>query len=124
MSRREHLIAFSPSTWRAAAWLVAALLVTSGCATPPDEVPRPAPLISKGEAVARETCGECHDVSDAGPSPLADAPSFRTLRTRYSRDQFAALLTTRMAEVHFRMPKLRLDEDEVEALLDYLAPHP
>lgn len=103
---------------------LAVLLVATACATPPGRAPASGHLISQGEDIARETCGECHAVIGDGPSPLADPPSFRALRRTFMRDQLAMLLTTRMAEIHPRMPKLWLDEDQAAALLDYLDRQP
>jgi cytochrome c len=100
------------------------LMVMAGCAAARDKGPGSIHLVSVGEGLARDNCGECHGMGDTVASPLADAPRLRTLSRRYSRDQLAALLAKRMTDVHQRMPKLHLDEDEVAALLDYLDRQP
>lgn len=72
-----------------------------------------------GAGVADRTCGECHATSGSGRSDLADAPTFRDLRPRYSREAMSAILEKRMVELHPRMPLLQLDVDELNAFLDY-----
>ena len=104
-----------------AATLCGLFLALSGCAASPPQAPRPARLVSAGEGIALENCGQCHTIGERGPSALPDAPPFRILQARYSRDQMAALLAGRMAEIHPRMPLLKLDDDQVAALLDYWA---
>lgn len=99
-------------------------MIAGACAAPRDKGPVSTPLVSQGEVIARESCGECHGMGESGPSPLADAPPLHTLRGRYSRSELTILLSARMTEVHPRMPKLRLDEDQVDALLDYLDRRP
>ncbi len=107
----------SLSGWRLL--LASALLALSGCAAAPDPGIPPVALIAAGERVALENCGECHAVGDRASSALADAPPFRSLQARYSRDQMAALLARRMVEIHPRMPLLTLDDDQIQSLLDY-----
>jgi mono/diheme cytochrome c family protein len=82
--------------------------------------PTPAPhLVSAGERIAQQQCGECHAIGPAQASPLADAPSFASLRPHYSRADMALALRERMTHIHPRMPRLRLEEDEVDRFLDY-----
>lgn len=99
--------------------LTGALFALCGCVPSAGQVVRPGGMISAGEGLALENCGECHAVGDRTPSRLADAPTFRSLQARYSRDQMTAVLAQRMVEIHPRMPLLTLDEDQVRALLDY-----
>ena len=72
-----------------------------------------------GEGVARRNCGECHALTGAGPSPLADAPTFQALRALYPREKIEPILAQRSVEVHPRMPQLKLDPDELAQFLDY-----
>lgn len=72
-----------------------------------------------GRLIAQRECGGCHAVGLRGDSPLADAPRFRDLRRKVSRDQLALKLIDRLLIGHPRMPRLRLDPDETSNLLDY-----
>lgn len=119
MPHPERPIGSQHIALRRASALCALLLALGGCAASPPQGPRPARLVSAGEGIALENCGQCHAVGDRDPSALTDARPFRDLRARYSRDQMAVLLASRMAETHPRMPRLRLDDDQVEALLNY-----
>ncbi|MDB5451760.1 MAG: cystathionine beta-lyase [Caulobacteraceae bacterium] len=107
---------------RVAAVLVGAPLLLASCLSAP--APPAERLVSAGERIARRECGECHALGEARVSPLADAPTFAALRPRYPRAEMAVVLTQRMAEVHRRMPRLRLEEDEVAEFLDYWAAPP
>jgi mono/diheme cytochrome c family protein len=97
---------------------VSAPLLLVACAEAP-KTPPPAHLVSVGERIAQQQCGECHALSTTRVSPLADAPTFASLRPRYSRAAMAAVLNQRMVTIHPRMPRLRLEEDEIAQLLDY-----
>lgn len=95
-----------------AGMLVAAL---GACATA-----APAPrLVPMGERLARENCGGCHAMGANDASPLSDAPAFRDLRTRYSTPAMAQALAERMEVLHPRMPRLRMEEDQVAEFLKY-----
>ena len=101
-----------------------ALAAVAGCAGPESEPAPSARLVvmnglPAGERIARRECGECHSIDGREPSPLADAPAFPTLRSRYSREDMAWVLDQRALEAHRRMPLLRIDVDELTWLLDY-----
>lgn len=83
-----------------------------------------------GQRIAQRSCGGCHAVAD-GPSPVADAPPFRTLHRRYPAGGLAQLLEEGMLPpdrpleegsqpTHPRMPTATLGSDEVAALTAYL----
>lgn len=104
----------------------AVLLALGACAT---AAPQAAPprLVSAGERLARENCGGCHALGANDASALPDAPPFRDLRARYSTQAMSQVLAERMETLHPRMPRLRLEEDQVSELLTYwdsLAPTP
>lgn len=83
-------------------------------------VAAPAPhLVPMGERLARENCGGCHAMGAKDASPLPDAPPFRDLRSRYPTPAMAQTLAERMEVLHPRMPRLRLDEDQVAEFLKY-----
>ncbi len=72
-----------------------------------------------GRLVAQRECGVCHAIGLNDDSPLPDAPRFRDLRGQVTTETFALLLANRMEVGHPRMPRLRLDDDELNRLLDY-----
>jgi mono/diheme cytochrome c family protein len=98
---------------------LAAMAMTFGAPSASARDPAPPRLISAGERVAERNCAECHAIGASGSSPYADAPPFRKLRKRYSRDLMAETIRLRMEVVHSRMPKLALDVDEVDEFLDF-----
>lgn len=97
---------------------VGAPLLLAACAEAPKSPPT-GHLVSVGERIAQQQCGECHALGATQVSPLADAPTFPSLRPRYSRAAMAAVLDQRMVTIHPRMPRLRLEDDEIAQLLDY-----
>lgn len=100
-----------------------------GATAPASEAPVAAST-AYGQRIAERSCGGCHAVAD-GPSPLADAPPFRTLHFRYRAGGLSQLLAEGMLPpdsapeegsqaTHPRMPTAALDPDEVAALTAYL----
>jgi cytochrome c len=78
------------------------------------------PQIETGRRLAARYCGECHATGASGPSPLADAPPFRTLPSQFDVDSLPQRLEGGMLVGHPRMPLITLDPDEVVALTAYL----
>jgi len=92
---------------------------------------RPTEAQERGRRLAQANCGECHSLGD-GPSPLRDAPPFARLYKRFPRDGgLGDLLSEGMIAPavpqeegrprrHPRMPQVRLDEDQLSDLMDFL----
>lgn len=110
--------------------LVAAAL--TGCqSAPASQEPRPPAAaaaasdpswIPYGRRVAVQHCAECHALDVGQVSPLADAPPFPILYTRFPVEQLGAQLEGGMMVGHERMPLLtRLDPDDTRALVAYLS---
>lgn len=85
---------------------------------------------ASGQRLAQRHCGGCHAVTGA-VSPLADAPPFSQLFTRYRPGRLDAILAEGMLappqrpeegspRTHPRMPTAQLDDDEVADLKAYL----
>jgi cytochrome c len=85
---------------------------------------------ASGQRLAQRHCGGCHAVTGSA-SPLADAPPFNQLFTRYSPGRLDAILAEGMLappqrpeegspRTHPRMPMAQLDDDEVADLKAYL----
>jgi len=98
---------------------VTALSGLAACQSPTGGDQDATPLAVSGKGLADRYCSECHAVGVSDKSKLADAPPFRELRARYSREDMDTLLRVRMVDIHPRMPVLNLDQGELSAFLDY-----
>lgn len=77
--------------------------------------------IPYGRRVAVQHCAECHALDVGQVSPLADAPPFPILYTRFPVEQLGTQLEGGMMVGHERMPLLtQLDPDDTRALVAYL----
>jgi cytochrome c len=75
------------------------------------------PAERRGVRFARLHCAPCHAVDKVGESPLAVAPTFRSLNLRYP----VADLQRPLSEgVHPTMPKFQLTAAQVSDLMAYL----
>ncbi|NNM73778.1 c-type cytochrome [Enterovirga aerilata] len=74
----------------------------------------------RGLTFARTHCAQCHAIGRAGPSPLAKAPAFRTLHTRYPVEDLAESFAEGIVTGHPTMPEWRLDPAQIGDLLAYL----
>ena len=97
-----------------AVWLAAALLPPLGAANALD------PAAQRGQAFVRANCARCHAVEKTGPSPLAEAPPFRTLHRRYPVEDLAESLAEGIVTGHPTMPEFKLDPGQVSDLIAYL----
>jgi len=92
---------------------LAVLLVSATAAPAADRNP------AAGRIIAQRDCGVCHAIALTGTSPLQDAPPFREMRRVITTPRLTAMLADRMEVGHPRMPRLRLDPDEIAHLLAY-----
>ena len=77
--------------------------------------------IARGREVAEARCASCHAIEAGLTSPLADAPSFATLYTRFPVDQLGDRIRGGLMVDHPRMPLLvSLAPDEARGLQAYL----
>jgi mono/diheme cytochrome c family protein len=74
----------------------------------------------RGETFARTNCAGCHAIGRVGESPLAVAPPFRTLHTRYPVDDLAEALAEGITTGHPTMPEFALDRAQVSDFIAYL----
>ena len=65
--------------------------------------------VQRGRVFAQTNCAMCHAVGRIGDSPLAIAPPFRTLHTRYRVDDLAEALAEGIVTGHPSMPQFQLD---------------
>lgn len=92
------------------------LLVAGDAASQPSLTPEAA----AGQRLAQRSCAECHAVRAGQPSPLAEAPAFPTLYTRFNVDSLAAAFERGVMIGHPRMPLVRFDVDEIGYLTAFL----
>jgi len=76
--------------------------------------------VQRGRVFAQTNCAMCHAVGRIGDSPLAIAPPFRTLHTRYRVDDLAEALAEGIVTGHPSMPQFQLDAAQIGDLIAYL----
>ncbi|MBY0253978.1 c-type cytochrome [Methylobacterium sp. 092160098-2] len=76
--------------------------------------------VERGRALARTECARCDAVDRTGPSPLRQAPPFRTLHERYPVENLAEALTECIRTGHPTMPEFRFEPDQAEGLIAHL----
>jgi mono/diheme cytochrome c family protein len=103
--------------WARALVLSAAVLTAGIAATPASALD---PRAQRGLTFARTHCAQCHAIGRAGPSPLADAPAFRTIHSKYPVDDLAEAFAEGIVTGHPSMPEWRLDPAQIGDLLAYL----
>lgn len=98
--------------------LLAALLVAPVTAEAANEPM--SPRAQRGLTFAQANCAKCHAIGKMGDSPLAIAPPFRTLHTRYPVENLAEALAEGIVTGHPSMPEYQLDGAQIDDLLAYL----
>jgi len=74
----------------------------------------------RGQTFAQTNCGRCHAIGKVGESPLAIAPPFRTLHTRYPIEDLAEAFAEGITTGHPTMPEFVLDPAQINDLTAYL----
>ncbi|ACL56304.1 c-type cytochrome [Methylobacterium nodulans] len=77
--------------------------------------------VRRGRIFVQVHCAGCHAIGRTGESPLAEAPPFRDLHTRYPVTDLAESLAEGIRTGHPSMPEFRLDPDQIEDVIRYLA---
>ena len=102
-----------PALFSLALFLVAVTgTATTALAASPAEI--------RGRVFARTNCARCHSIDRHTPSPLAIAPPFRTLHTKYPIDTLAEALAEGIDSGHPTMPMFTLEPDQINDLLSFL----
>ena len=78
------------------------------------------PSAQRGQTYARANCSRCHSVDKVSPSPLAIAPPFRILHTRYPVENLEEPLGEGIITGHINMPEYKLAPDQVRDFIAYL----
>lgn len=77
-----------------------------------------------GQALVEQRCSRCHSVGQSGTSPYPGAQPFRSFGRRWGREQLREALRTGIMVEHgsaeARPPMMKLNDREIELLLDYL----
>jgi len=89
-----------------------AQLVSPGAAAEAD--------VAAGAALAKRLCARCHSVDASGKSPIANAPPFRTFKSKWPLSYLEEALAEGIVTGHEEMPEVRLSPDEIEQLLSHI----
>ena len=76
--------------------------------------------VTQGRRIAEANCGACHSVGRFGDSPMAIAPPFRTLHTKYPVEDLEESLAEGIMTGHPTMPQFRFDADQIRDFIAYL----
>jgi mono/diheme cytochrome c family protein len=96
----------------------AAALALGACAAQPATVTQES-LADDGRAIAEAQCSQCHAIGEYGDSPIAGAPPFRTLLSRYRADVLEEELIAGI-QVSHPMPEFQFNPQGADALIAYL----
>lgn len=78
------------------------------------------PAAQRGFVFVRTNCARCHSIDKVSPSPLKQAPPFRTLHERYPVESLEESLAEGIITGHPSMPEFRLDPGQVADVIAYL----
>ena len=81
---------------------------------------RAEPNLMAGKAFAQANCSHCHSIDKFTQSPLAIAPTFRTLHERYPVESLEEALGEGITTGHPSMPEFRLDPGQVGDFISFL----
>lgn len=98
--------------WMAALAAVAAVTSMVGSAD--------AASVDRGRRLASTYCARCHAIDKVSPSPLAIAPPFRELHTRYPVEDLAESLAEGIMTGHPTMPEFSFARDQVADFIAFL----
>jgi mono/diheme cytochrome c family protein len=73
-----------------------------------------------GRAILAAECNSCHAIDMADESPLAKAPPFRDVVTRYPPENMAEALAEGIVTGHDGMPEFMFEPDEIGSIVAYL----
>jgi mono/diheme cytochrome c family protein len=76
--------------------------------------------IAAGKSLVEVNCTRCHNVTEAGESPLTDAPPFREAAKNYTQDELVDGFMEGLAVRHPMMPDWDMTLDQAEAIAAYV----
>jgi cytochrome c len=78
------------------------------------------PAAQRGLTFVRTHCAQCHSIDKVSESPLAIAPTFRTLHLKYPIESLERPLAEGIVASHPTMPQFRLEPDQIRDVIAYL----
>src|SRR5215207_4485991 len=76
--------------------------------------------IAAGKKLVEANCSRCHAVGVTGDSPLAKAPPFREVVTRYPPESLGEALVEGIVTGHNEMPEFVFEADQATEIIAYL----
>jgi len=76
--------------------------------------------VAAGRKLVEDNCSRCHAIGMAGDSPLAKAPPFREVVTRYPPESLAEALVEGIVTGHNEMPEFVFEADQAADIIAYL----
>ncbi len=103
-------------------WCALAFIVVAACARAPatNIAGGLTGSAAEGRAVAADLCAGCHAIDAVGESPLASAPPFRTILSKYESNVLAADLQSGVLMNHPDLPYVYLSDQSARAVVAYL----
>jgi cytochrome c len=101
---------------------VSAAVLLAGCVYAPEYgvAQTLSPPAQRGLVFVQANCARCHAVGKLDASPLAIAPPFRTLHTKYPVESLEEPLAEGIVSGHPTMPEFRLDPGQIQDVISYL----
>ena len=72
--------------------------------------------IAAGRKLVEANCSRCHAIGETGDSPLAKAPPFREVVTRYPPESLGEALVEGIVTGHNEMPEFVFEADQADSL--------
>lgn len=76
--------------------------------------------VAAGQGLVEANCSRCHAIGMEGTSPLAKAPPFREVVTRYPPDSLGEALVEGIVTGHNEMPEFVFTADQASEIIAYL----
>jgi mono/diheme cytochrome c family protein len=76
--------------------------------------------IAAGKKLLEDNCSRCHAIGVTGDSPLAKAPPFREVVTRYPPESLGEALVEGIVTGHNEMPEFVFEADQAVEIIAYL----
>jgi len=76
--------------------------------------------IAAGRKLVEDNCSRCHAIGETGESPLAKAPPFREVVTRYPPESLGEALVEGIVTGHNEMPEFVFSADQATEIIAYL----
>jgi len=77
------------------------------------------PAEQRGFNFVRANCAQCHAIDKVSPSPLAIAPPFRIIHTKYPIVYLEEAFAEGIITSHPTMPQFRLDPGQIADVIAY-----